>query len=121
MPSKLEDLSKRNHCMHFSPSAQTALNVGSTIKCNECKKPRLMYSKKKLSDIEKVVLKRFLSSYEYVSGSSFKEFHDHARPNVDIIRNVFVRGKLSCSSVIERSYYSCKIYRQACVKCGTPY
>ena len=120
MPSKLEDVSKRNHGMDFSPSAQTALNVGSTIKCTECKKPRLMYSKKKLSDNEKVALKRFLSSYEYVCGSSFKEVPDDAHPNVDIIRKVFVRENLSCSSVIESSYYSCKIYRQACVKCGNP-
>ena len=46
MPSKLEDASKRNHGMDFRLSAQ---NVGSTIKCTECKKPRLMSLKKKLS------------------------------------------------------------------------
>ena len=41
IPSKLEDVTKRNHGMDFSPSAQTALNVGMVIKCSECKKPRL--------------------------------------------------------------------------------
>ena len=44
---KLEDASKGNHGMDFSPSAQTALYVGSTFKCTECMKARLMYSKKK--------------------------------------------------------------------------
>ena len=45
-PSKLEDVTKRNHGMDFRPSAQTAVNVGMVIKCSKCKKPRLMYSKK---------------------------------------------------------------------------
>ena len=66
MPSKLEDITKRNHGIDFSPSAQTALNVGSIIKCSQCKKPRLLYSKRKLTETEKVELKRFLSSYEYL-------------------------------------------------------
>ena len=46
IPSKLEDVTKRNHGMDFSPSAQTASNVGMVIKCSECKKPRSMYPKK---------------------------------------------------------------------------
>ena len=46
IPSKLENLTKRNHGMDFSPSAKTALNVGILIKCSECKKPTLMHSKK---------------------------------------------------------------------------
>ena len=28
---------------------------------------------------------------------------------------------MSCSYVIDSSYYLCKIYHQACVKCGNPY
>ena len=48
LPSKLEDPSKRNHGMSFTPTAQTALNVGKTIKCTQCLKPRVVYAKKKL-------------------------------------------------------------------------
>ena len=117
IPLKL-DVTKRNHGMDFSQSAQTALNVGMVIKCSECKKPRLMYSKKKLSDIEKEALKRFLSSFEYICVSSFKKVPDDAHPNIDIIKKVFVRENLSCTSIVESSYYSCKIYLLVCVKCG---
>ena len=109
--SKLEDVTKRNHGMDFSPSAQTALNVGMVIKCSERKKPRL-------SDIEKGALKRFLSSFEYICGSSFKKVPHDAHPNIDIIKKVFVRENLSCTSIMESSYYSCKIHPLVRVKCG---
>ena len=46
LPSKLEDPFKRNHGMSFTPTAQTALNVGKTIKCTQCLKPRVVYAKK---------------------------------------------------------------------------
>ena len=49
MPSKLEDPSKRNHSMPFPPTAHTAFNVEVLITCSQCHKPRLIYSKHKLS------------------------------------------------------------------------
>ena len=48
IPSKLENPSKRGHGIPFSPSAQTALNVGRIVTCTECHKPRLLYSRTKL-------------------------------------------------------------------------
>ena len=33
--------------MPFIPNAQTALSVGVAIKCSECRKPRVIYIKKK--------------------------------------------------------------------------
>ena len=36
LPSKLENSAKHNHGMPFAPTAQTALNVGITVKCSEC-------------------------------------------------------------------------------------
>ena len=48
MPSKLENPAKRKHGLPFPPTAQTALNVGITISCTECQKPRLIYSELKL-------------------------------------------------------------------------
>ena len=47
LPSKLEDAEKRPHNVPFTPSAQTAKNVGITVKCVECERPRLLYSKHK--------------------------------------------------------------------------
>ena len=45
LPSKLEDIEKCAHNIPFPPTAQTAKNVGFTIKCEECCKPRLLHSK----------------------------------------------------------------------------
>ena len=65
-PSKLEDHSKRNHSMPFPPTAQTASNVGVLIICSHCRKPRLIYSKCKLSGNQITSLKRLLNDFMYV-------------------------------------------------------
>ena len=36
LPLKLKDVSKQNHNVPFTPTAQTAKNVGYTLKCKEC-------------------------------------------------------------------------------------
>ena len=56
IPSKLEDPSKRNHGMPFMPTAQTALNVGTVIKCTECRKPRLIYICKEKAGSNKFIM-----------------------------------------------------------------
>ena len=48
LPSKIEDPSKMDHKIPFTPSAQTAKNVGLVVKCDECCKPRLLHAKHKL-------------------------------------------------------------------------
>ena len=78
----------------------------------------IMYSKKSCCILKKGALKRFLSSFEYICGSSFKEVPGDAHPNTDITKKVFVRENLSCTSIVENSYYSCNIYPLVCVRCG---
>ena len=65
-----------------------------------------------------MALKRFLSSFEYICGSSFKEIPDDSHPNIDVTKKVFVRENISCATIMESSYYTCKVYQQVCVKCG---
>ena len=45
LPSKLEDVTKQNHNVPFTLTAQTAKNVGYIIPCNECGKLRFLHSK----------------------------------------------------------------------------
>ena len=40
LPSRLSNVEKQSHNIPFTVSAQTAMNVGMTIKCNECSKQR---------------------------------------------------------------------------------
>ena len=71
MPSKLEDPSKRNHGVPFPPTPQTVSNVGVLITCSQCRKPRLIYSKYKLSGNQITSLKRLLNNFMYVFGTTF--------------------------------------------------
>ena len=74
LSSKLEDPEKRSHNIPFSPTAQTAKNVGITIPCEECKKPRLLHSQKKIKAGEIQTLKRLISKCSYVCGSVISEY-----------------------------------------------
>ena len=46
LPSKLENLGKRTHGIPFTPTPQTAINVGEIVKCIHYLKPRVVYAKK---------------------------------------------------------------------------
>ena len=92
MPSKLENPAKRKHGLLFSPTAQTAFNVGMTMNCTECRKPRLIYGKSKLKRNEINELKRSLNSFQYVSGSSFQETSIDNRSST-ILNKVFLARK----------------------------
>ena len=117
VPSTLLDSSKRPHNVPFSPSAQTAKNAGMTIRCIDCKKQRMIYSKSKLKLVELNQLKRALSGLQYICGSVFSEFD--ADEGNHILSNVYVRGNLSCTMDMEFTYYSSGIFPDTCVHCGT--
>ena len=50
LTSKLENPGKHTHQIPFTPTVQTAINVGEIAKCMHCLKPPIVYTKKKLSD-----------------------------------------------------------------------
>lgn len=80
--------------MEFAPTAQRAENVYLTIKC---KKPQLLYTLKKLKYEKGIVaFKQFISAFNYVCGSSFREIQDDSHPDIKIAEKVFVRENLSC-------------------------
>ena len=74
LPSKLEDPEKRPHNVPFSPSAQTATNVGRLIKCEECKKPRLLHAQRKLNHSDLQALTKMLAKFSYLCGSVPSEY-----------------------------------------------
>jgi len=72
--SKKKDKTKSTrakHIMPFCPSAARTKNVGITVNCVECEKPRLLFSAKKLSEKNKTTLRRFLDTIFYTCGMSF--------------------------------------------------
>ncbi len=79
--SKKKDKTKSTrakHTMPFCPSAARAKNVGITVNCVECEKPRLLFSAKKLSEKDKTTLRRFLDTIFYTCGMSFHNTCDLA-------------------------------------------
>ncbi len=79
--SKKKDKTKSTrakHTMPFCPSAARAKNVGITVNCVECEKPRLLFSAKKLSEKDKTTLRRFLDTIFYTCGISFHNTCDLA-------------------------------------------
>ena len=95
IPSWLEDSSKRNHDMPFTPTAQAALNIGKLIKCSECRKPRLIYAKKKLSPQNLLSLERVLNDFQYVRGTILQDVpKDDQNPDSQINKVVFCKENL---------------------------
>ena len=66
------------HTMPFCPSAARAKNVGITVNCIECEKPRLLFSAKKLTEKDKSILQGFLDTIFYTYGMSFHNTCDLA-------------------------------------------
>src|SRR6266540_2991701 len=69
---------KVKHTMPFCPSATRAKNVGVTVNCIECEKPRLLFSAKKLSEKDKMMLREFLDTIFYICSMSFRNTYDLA-------------------------------------------
>ena len=71
--SKLESPAKRNHGMQVTPTARTTLNMGITVKCSECRKPRVIYAKKKLTNANIMAMKRIFNNFQYVYVTVFHD------------------------------------------------
>jgi len=71
-------ITKIKHTMPFCPTAARAKNVGITVNCVECGKPRLLFSVKKLSEKDKTILQGFLDTIFYTCGTSFHDTCDLA-------------------------------------------
>ena len=105
--------------MPFPPTAQTALNVGLTSACTECRKARLLYSKRKLNEKEIRSFKRCMNGFSYVCGSSFQEIVVNSNnPDENVFQKVFARENLYRESQIGPPNYSCKIFKPICIHCG---
>ena len=129
----------KGHGMPFSPTAQTATNVGETICCAECQKPRVSYSPHKIQYSRCELLKETLESVSYSCGTSLQELLLGTRPcddedsaaeaNTDTqlvdqarqsaFPEVYVRDHLRCQDAIEIPYYSSQLFIDRCIHCAS--
>ena len=120
MPS-LKTPKDRGHRIPFKLIKQHASNTGLIIDCNECSKPRLVYTAKRLTEAEKKLFNRVMNDMMHTGGTTLAEFKDPSnRSNCryDIFNKCFVRANNSCSKPVEPLYYTCN-YPQCCVHCGS--
>ena len=118
----LADSSRKPHGIPFQRSAQYAKNVNETIKCTECLKPRVLYSKNKLRFTYQITLQNLLVAVNYSCGSVLSDFQDEtlSRSQREVVDKVFVRANLQCEDKIETPYYSSNSFIDVCIHCGDP-
>ena len=118
MPS-LASMPSRNPQMPFTPVKQHATNTNLVIECVECSKPRLIFSKTKLSSRQIKSFKLVVKDFLYTCGATMIEFQakDVNSSHQYILDMVFVRGNFTCSKPVECLYYSAG-HPDCCVHCG---
>ena len=118
----LADSSRKPHGLPFQPNAQYAKNVNETIKCTECLKPRVLYSKNKLKFTDQITLQNLLVNVNYSCGSVLSDIQDETLSNSqrEVVDKVFVRANLQCEDKIETPYYSSNSFSDVCIHCGDP-
>ena len=96
MPS-LKTSKDRGHEIPFNPVKQQARNTGLIIDCNECSKPRLVYTAKRLTETEKKSFNRVMNDMMYTCGATLVKFKDLSNPRncrYDILDKYFVTRML---------------------------
>ena len=94
-------------------SSFTAQHARYLVKCTECEKPRLIYSKLKLNERQKVQLVMLLFEPDYLCGSPVTV------PGSSLHGKIFIRLNIDCSCPNETPYYSCDIgHQDTCYYCG---
>ena len=59
--------------MPWTGNAQRAKNVGVTVTCMDCNKPRCLYASKKITEDEKKILMEYFDTICYTCGAAFIE------------------------------------------------
>ena len=91
-------------------SAQTAR---TTVECVECRKPRVVYSKSKLSSHQQMQLVLMLSESDYTCGSAITP------PGHALAKVVCMNTAVNCAIHVEIPYYRSKLGRMdICSNCG---
>ena len=102
-----------DEALFVDSSVFTAQNAQVICECVECRKPRVIYSKNKLTERQKMQMALVMSEYEYSCGAPATP------PGHGLHGHVFARLNITCENIIEVLYYSAAIGRRdLCCYCG---
>ena len=97
----------------FAASSMCSVqNARSTVTCIECRKPRVIYSKQRLSEREQVVLAISLSDLDYTCGAALLP------PDMTLSQRAMTRGNLSCAVPVEVPFYGSGFGSDVCAYCA---
>lgn len=91
----------------------TAQHARAVVHCGEWEKPRLLYSMRKLSSKQQLMVSIAVSEGDYTCGSPLLS------PDHSLTSTVSVRLALSCGDPVEVAFYSQEFTRKdVCAHCG---
>ncbi|XP_070559193.1 uncharacterized protein [Ptychodera flava] len=97
-------------CSNITFSAQTAR---ASLQCVECRKPRVIYAKTKLSQTDQIKLAILMSENDYTCGAELSP------PDHRLHEKVALRPHLSCAVPVEIPYYGADVgQKDVCAHCG---
>ena len=98
-----------------STIAQSTQNARSSAICVECHKPRVIYSSRKLSQRQEVLLASSLSESDYTCGSYLFPPADE----ISITNSMSVKTQITCAAPIELAFYAAELGRKdLCALCA---
>ena len=122
-PTLQSSAEKCGHGMPFNPSGQFAHNVGKTLHCAECNRPRVMYAARKVRFQDQLKLESVLDDIIYTCEMDLQECIPADIADTEkqqhILNSVFVRQNMSCDSRIEIPYFSSECFASICIYCGS--
>ncbi|CAG2185017.1 unnamed protein product [Mytilus edulis] len=99
---------------NYHASIFTSQNARGVVKCVECLKSRVYYSKTRLTERHQTLIALNISEYDYSCGAEL------ADPNQSVLKNVFFRPGLTCAVAVELSYYGSGLGQpDICCFCAT--
>lgn len=95
------------------PGLCTVQNSRSLVSCVECSKPRVIYSRHRLTERQQTSVVIGLSEYDYTCGSMLLP------PENPMFKNIMTRTDITCQSPVELQYYSSGLgLADLCAHCG---
>lgn len=84
----------------FDPTICIAQNARGVVVCTDCEKPRVIYSRHKLTDRQQMSLSLAMSEYDYTCGSILLP------PSNTMFKTVMCRTGITCETPIQLPFYS---------------
>ena len=103
---------QKKKTISYSPSVQHVKNVNVMVQCEDCLSWRLLFSKKKLTNLQRRTLEAILDDVSYSCGASFEDIEFP-----DGLESVCIRDH-NCGDPVERLYYSAE-YDAICYYCAS--